>query len=57
MSLQGVREYLAAAKLGKVTPFMFMRHLNSIILPSLGKRSTVSRDNCSLLAVEAWLSK
>jgi hypothetical protein len=53
--LQGVREYLAALKLGEVTPLLFMKHINSFILPSLGIhgiKSTISESTA-----RRWLLK
>ena len=49
----GVREYLAAAKLGEVTPLTFMRHVNRIILPALdigGQNVTISESTA-----QRWL--
>ena len=52
--LQGIREYLAAARLGKVTPGLFQRHLTQIIFPSLGMSdiSVISESTC-----RRWLHK
>ncbi len=53
--LQGIREYLAAAKLGEVTPRLFQRHLTNIVFPSLGmsgSSSAISESTCC-----RWLQK
>ena len=46
--LQGIREYLAAARLSEVTPGLFQQHLTQIIFPSLGMSdiSVISESTC-----------
>ncbi|KIJ23733.1 hypothetical protein M422DRAFT_275620 [Sphaerobolus stellatus SS14] len=53
--LQNVREYLAALKIGSVTPLKFMHHMNSVILPSLGFPG--SKTSISESTAHRWLIK
>ena len=51
---QGICEYLAAARLGEVTPSLFQHHLTHIIFPSLrmsDAASSISESTCQ------WLHK
>src|SRR6266481_8760978 len=53
--LQGIHEYLAAARLGEVTPSVFQQHLTQIIFPSL--RMSESASIISHLTCQWWLQR
>src|SRR6266481_1966944 len=53
--LQGIHEYLAAARLGEVTPSVFQWHLTQIIFPSL--RMSESASVISHLTFQWWLQR
>ena len=54
MVLQGVRKYLAAARLGEVTLGLLQRHLTQVIFLSLGMSDTtaISESTC-----QRWLHR
>ncbi|KIJ50195.1 hypothetical protein M422DRAFT_246031 [Sphaerobolus stellatus SS14] len=53
--IQNIRSYLAVLKIGEITPHLFMQHVNSIILPSLGL--TGAKAVISESTAYRWLGK